>query len=99
MLEADRDVVLRDPSFRSFRPFNQHQGLLSQQLIPAEIRQLRRIAQSVEVEMINDGARRGVPVNESECRTRYLVGDPVPSAQRLDERCLAGAKLAGDRHD
>ena len=51
------------------------------------------IAQSVQVEMKDGGARRRVPMHERERRARHVVRDAVAAADRLDERRLPGAEL------
>src|SRR5829696_1277751 len=41
----------------------------------------------------------GVAMHECERRTRDVVVDAVPAADRLRERCLSRAQLSRDRHD
>src|SRR5678816_4010375 len=49
--------------------------------------------------MIDRRPRRGVLVHEREGRAGHVVGDTVSTADRLGERRLSRAKLAGDRDD
>src|SRR3954467_213560 len=97
MLQADGHVVAGDPIARALRPLDEHEGIFADHFIPAEVLQLRRGLEAIEIEMIDRRSRRLITMDERERRAGDVFRDTVPATDRLHEGRLSRAQLAADR--
>src|SRR6185437_3191740 len=68
-------------------------------LIPAEIRELGRRLETIEIEMIDRRLSSGVLMDQREGRTRHVFCNAITATNRARQRRLSGAKITRDRHD
>ena len=99
MLETDRHVVVRHAVPCAFGPLDEYECIVGEDLIPSDVRELGRVAQSIQVKVKYRRSWGGVPMHERERRTRDILSHAISSADRLDERRLPGAKLARNRDE
>ena len=97
--EGDIEAVRRQESRRPVRPFQQHDGVL-RQVVETELRQLARAFQPVKVRVHQRKARQVIGLHQREGRARHrnvrIVGQKPDHG--AGERGLAGAEIAGQRH-
>ncbi len=97
--EGDVEAVRRQQARRAVRPFQQHDAAL-RQIVEAELGKFRTAGEPVEIGMHQQKARQLVILHQREGRARHLdrvVAGEVTD-QRPRERGLAGAEIAGQRH-
>src|SRR5512141_1100984 len=95
--EIDVKMIGRHPVARSLRPLDNHQCPLAQKVIPADVRELRLIVETIEVHVGNRRLLRLVLVHESVRRARHRLGNSVSIADGLCQSRLACAQLATQR--
>src|SRR5665647_3776891 len=88
-----------DAISRALGPFDEHDVRSVHDLVPPERVELVGPLETIEVQMMNHGARRRVLVDERESRARHLVIHAVPFADRLHERGLPCPELSRNGDD
>lgn len=99
VLQQNRHVIRRKKVSRALRPFDEHQRVRREDLVPTEVRELVGTAEPVQIEVVNRRSRTGKFVHERECGAGYLVMHTVPAADRARERRLAGPQVAAQGHN
>ena len=97
--EGDVEAVRRQEAGRPVRPFQQHHGVLGQ-VVEAELGEFARAFQPVQVGVHDRKPRQVVGLDQREGRARHrdvrIVGEIADHG--AGERGLAGAEIAGQRH-
>src|SRR5690348_12323463 len=93
MLQADGYVHPRNLTRRVLRPLDDDERLGRQNLIPAEIRELGRRLETIEIEMIDRRLSSGVLMDQREGRTRHVFCNAITATNRARQRRLSGAKI------
>ena len=96
VLDLDVQRLSRNAAFGSFRPLDQHQGLVAQHVIPSKVDELSRRIQTIEIEVIDGKARPVVPLYQRERGRRHKIANPGALTDRLCECRLPCAKLSGN---
>ena len=97
--KGDVETAGRQQAGGAVGPFQQHHGAVGQ-IVEAELGQFRGARQPVQIGMHQREARQLIGLDEGEGRARHF--DAVVAGQIADQRAgkggLAGAEIAGQRH-
>ena len=91
-------MIVRKSGSGALRPFDENQRTRRHDLVPANVGELFRGFETVQIDMEHGGFGRTIFVNQSVSRTRDLIADAVTKANRLHERGFAHTQLAGQRY-
>jgi len=98
MLEPHSDAYRRQNSFPRFGPLDEDDGVIEVRLEIAPLRRRHHLLEAKKIDVRHvDSAL--VPVADGVRRARDRPFDAERAGGAADERRLAGAELAGDRHD
>jgi len=93
VLEPNARDPARHPCARAIGPFDDHDAITVDNVIPAKIREIVWSFQSVEVEMINGCVFALILIHERERRTGHILDDSHTPTDRLRQRRLPGAQV------
>src|SRR5688500_1688153 len=91
-------MVVGHPSRGTLGPLHDDERSLRENVIPADVRELRLVVEAIEIDVIHGRFFRIVAVNERIRRTRDRLADSVALADRLRERRLPRAELTSQRY-
>src|SRR5712692_1377932 len=96
--DVDVDRARRQQRQELVGPFDHRHAVTREQLVQAEIEQLREALRAIGVDVMH-GHAAAILVDEDEGRAHDPARHPEPARQALREARLPGAELTGQRDD
>src|SRR5690348_15469430 len=85
VLQGDRNVNAWNSLAGALRPFDQYDCLVGHDLVPRDVRELRRTIEPIEIEMVHGRRGRIIAMHEREGWTRHFIAHTIATTDCLNE--------------
>src|ERR1700686_1234088 len=99
IVDVDRQMIFRQTRPSALGPLHQNQRARGDDVVPAEIRELLRRLQPVEIDVKHGRVRCGILLDQRVGGTGDRVADSISETDCLSERGFARAQLACERYE
>src|SRR4026209_2157421 len=99
MTEIDVKMIRRHAISRALRPFDNDDSTLAHEIVPSDVRELRLIVETIQIDVIHRRLLSFVFMNECVCGTGDRLLNSITGADCLSESCLSRTKIARKGND